>query len=284
MAWVFEKMQSEGRKFGHYLRQYPILSYAVRALTQPRACRVYCVGAPKTGTHSIERIFRSFRAMHEPGYHEFADLLERRLEGSVTDHELQRVFKRRDWALWLELESSHPLAWFSDILRDLSSNARFILTVRDCYSWLDSIINQHINYTWGEKSTKLRDLYFGGLSEYKFQMLDEMGVYPIRQYLSYWARHNDFVLSEIPEDRLLIIPTQEIKSRVSQIAEFVGLNVSDLDTENTHSYRAPEKHHVLEKLDYQIRSEIEEICGPVIDRLYAYGKLGEYDLVGVPHR
>ena len=64
--------------------------------------------------------------------------------GSLQNSDLTAYIKKRDRSRYLEVDSSQVNAFLLDILLQEFSEARFILTIRDCYSWLDSIINHSL--------------------------------------------------------------------------------------------------------------------------------------------
>jgi len=112
----------------------------VRPNIHDRQCHVYCVGMPRTGTTSIQRLFSdSFRSWHEPYFLRLTELAMDRAKGSICDPELSDYFERRDRQMWLDMESSHVLSFFSDLLASSFSDAKFILTVREPESWLRSV-------------------------------------------------------------------------------------------------------------------------------------------------
>ena len=265
------------------MKRRPILNFVIRSVVQRRRFQIYCIGAPKTGTVSIANIFSSkFRTKHEPRYLEFARLIEWRMTGHVSKSDLRKFFRERDWSLWLECESSHPLAWFCDILVKEFPSAKFILPIRDCYSWLDSIINQHLNYTWQEESMRLRDIFFDNGSKHEVIEFDRLGLYTLDGYLHYWAKHNNFVLDSTPPNRLLVLPTHHISKGIGQLANFAGVAAEVLDCKASHSHKAEKKHHVLDGVDRRlIVGKIESICGPVIERFNKNFDLCGYELAGI---
>jgi len=46
-------------KFGNY-------KHPLRIIFQKRAFHAFCLGTPKSGTHSIANMFKGYRASHEP--------------------------------------------------------------------------------------------------------------------------------------------------------------------------------------------------------------------------
>ena len=143
--------------------------------------------------------------------------------------ELSRWLRGRDAVLWLECEAFHATAWniLPDLLTKAFPDARFILTVRDCYSWLDSVINQHLNIKVSPPFQQLRNLYHADPVQREVAALEVKGLYSLQGYLSYWARHNDFVLNAVPSDKLLVdVPTRGLSEHTDDIASFVGVDHS----------------------------------------------------------
>ena len=265
-----------------FLATRPRASRVVRTLAQPRPVHVYGIGAPKTGTKSIAAIFgASFRSMHEARYHQFLDVLPRRMSGEMGDEEARLWLRERDATLWLECEAAHPLAWFAAPLAAEFPKARFILTVRDCHSWLESVVDQHLNVP--NPRTSLRDIYFGSMGSPELEALAAIDEYPLAAYLDYWARHNSRVLDGIPSDRLLVVPTQRLSHSIDDIARFVGTEPERLEGGRDHVHRSPKKHRILQQVPRALfLKTVEQYCRPVIDRLSQRPELAEYDLVGAP--
>jgi len=121
---------------------------------KPRRFHVFGVGLPKSGTHSIARLFGiRYRSDHEPRAPMTNVMLVRWIEGSLTDGAFADFLRARDVRLNLEMEANHPLHHCTPLLVDLFPEARFILTIRDCYSWPNSEINQQLelrdSFPWG---------------------------------------------------------------------------------------------------------------------------------------
>lgn len=264
-----------------FLATRPRASRLVRSLTQRRAFQLYGVGAPKTGTKSVAAIFGAYRSAHEARYSRFPALLRARFAGDLPDEVARRWLRQRDARLWLECEAAHPLAWFARPLAQEFPDAKFLLTVRDCHSWLNSVLDQHLNTP--RPATNLRDLYYGGHGDPVEEVLAELGEYPLSAYLSYWARHNAEVLDGVPPDRLLVLPTQRLSRSIARIAEFTGADAGLLRAGRTHTHRAPTNHDVLSRIPRaSFLAAAEKWCRPVIDRLSGRPELAEYDLVGAP--
>ncbi len=253
-------------------------------ILRPRRCHVYGVGAAKTGTHSIAHLFGPpFHSAHETLDFGSMDWIVAAHEGTKSRREILRYLRRRDRELYLEVESSHPLAVFTSHLVEAFPRAKFILTVREPLSWLDSIINQHLNVRWVPETTrarsqffiKLRDLYHGtaeqGHAEQESALKDR-GLYTLDGYLGYWAAHNRSVLKAVPEERLLVVETRRISHEIDRIAQFVEVPAEHLNAERSHAFVAPERHNVLAELDQdRLHAKVEEHCREVLDVLARRG-------------
>ena len=109
----------------------------------PRRCQVYAVGSAKTGTHSLAAMFAPcFRARHEAEVNSEIDLFSRKAYGHCRPGEVQQWFAERSHRLWLECDVSHLHGYFAKEIAEAIPEAKFILTLRDPYSWLDSAFNQ----------------------------------------------------------------------------------------------------------------------------------------------
>jgi len=248
-------------------------------LLRPRRFHVFGVGAPKTGTHSITRLFQDFRSGHEAHGVETIELLYKWKENELSQSELRKALRHRDRTWRLECDVAHFLGPFIPYLVDLFPQAKFILTVRNPRSWLRSVIDQCINnsrehlldsmpqYRWAQ----LRNLYYGPPpNDYPPEetFLEGYNLHTISGFLGHWAEHNRTVLDHVPSDRLLIVRTPDISHALSRIASFVGVERDALQERQSHTYEAPERHGILKKISEQyLERKIERHCRKTIERL-----------------
>lgn len=238
--WVRDRMPL---RLWHYLRG------GRPRLHEPRKFLGYGVGLGKTGTTSLARIFESrHRAAKEPGAAFLVSAIERRMDGRASRGELERFLQRRDQVLDLEFESNQLLGLLTDILVDLFPDARFVLTVRDCFSWLESEIGQQLGHLAAGSPGPWQRWWkfafgFGESHSYAAEehALRDLGLPPLALYFAHWTRHNEAVLASVPADRLLVIRTSEIRARLDDIATFVGVTADTLDAGSAHSHARPRK-------------------------------------------
>lgn len=237
-------------------------------LLRPRKTHIYVTGTAKSGTHSIEAMFgNTLRSDHEAESDKVIDIVLA-AAGQVDGSEFDRYLLKRDRRLWLDIDSSQLNFFLISRLVKLFPDAKFILTIRNPYSWLDSFINHQLARGGSEKWIKLRDLRFRP-DIYTHQqgemILKENGLYTLDGYLSYWGYHNRTIIDTVPEDRLLIVRTDKISEHVEEIASFAGILSSNLSKEKSHAFKAKAKFGLLDQVDQEyLECKVKEHCGDLI--------------------
>ena len=263
-------------------RGLPLLAAAYgRPGTGPaRRLHVYGVGTPKSGTHSLANLFRpAYRAAHEPQVILTKLLMARWLEGGYTEATAERLLRARDRWLGLDVEAAHYLHHAVGLLVRLFPEARFVLTIRDPYTWLTSEVNQSIQrYRDSHPNRAVRM----ALSDYRYgrhgltyspeeaALRRFEGVYPVGSYLAYWTEHNQRVLDAVPPERLFVLRTSEIKARRSELARFVGADPDALSVEGAHAFARPIKHvevHEVVRPEY-LEEAVRRRCGTLLERFF----------------
>lgn len=222
-----------------------------------RSGRAFCVGLPKCGTHSVaEMLAGACRSAHEPEPEALLPLIEAARCGRLTVDELRSFFLARDRRLKLEFESSHLLGSFVPHLVDIFPDARFVVLVRDCRTWIDSMINDQLNLRAWEGYKAWQDAVYDQylvrtkrMFPPEERILRDLDLYPISHYIRYWREEVKSIVGCVPRDRLLVLRTEELPSSVDRIARFVGVPVSGVDLDKSHSYRSSRTHNVLDAID-----------------------------------
>jgi hypothetical protein len=250
--------------------------FVSRLATRPRRFHAYCVGTPKSGTVSIWGLFAGqYRARHEPEAKEVIEVMDGAVHGRVDPTRIARFFRERDKRLLLELESSHPTAYFLETLVREFGDAKFILTIRDCYSWLESVFGQQLSLPRTGALAfygRMRDAYYRpDLFHHapEERVLAERGLYTLDGYLSYWASHYSRALTLVPPERLLVVRTREIERDIEKIAAFVGVSAESLTREQSHLNRAATHHALLSRIDREfVEKKVDRYCRPLMARFY----------------
>ena len=237
-----------------------------------RRFRLFGVGLSKSGTHSLAGVFaRDYRTAHEPDAKAQVVLTCDVIEGQATRRDLRRYLRDREDRLRLEVNAAGWNGLVVDELLALGRDTQFVLTVREPRSWLDSLLN-HLKVGQAPPHfQRLRRLTFdtGGPHPPEEAVLAEHGFYPLDGYLGSWARRHQQVLDAVPPERLLIIRTEDIGDRLTDLAAFVGVAPETLDPGEAHGFKARAKFGILDEIDQDHLAErIDVLCQPVLARLF----------------
>jgi sulfotransferase family protein len=232
-----------------------------------------CCGLSKSGTHSIAGIFEGYRSVHHPDSAVRLELAIRYVEGQLDRARAARTLRWRDrHLLRLEVESSSIAGTLIEPLVDACPEKKFLLTIRGVEAWCDSWIDHKIN------SPPTASSRFAALDRAKLRAEDftptrhdapflARGLLPLACYFQLWTRHNARVLQTVPEERLLVVPTEEIGERISEIALFAGVPPSTLRPERAWLFKTPKKHRLLATLDPSyVTDTAERLCGALTER------------------
>lgn len=252
-------------------------------LTRPFALRrkfhAFCVGTPKSGTVSIAGIFSKYRSSHEPLHHFYLWLALEAAGHGLDRQQTDQALRLADAYIYSEMSSSNVQVELLESLLDIFPESQFIFTIRDCYTWLDSIVNHDIGRLHEQNPTPTRVLATRLMHiRYQFdtfphpdeeRILYEHGVYSLDGYLSHWASHNQKVLDLVPPERLLIVRTHEIQDSIQRLADFLTIDSHTLDHTQAHSHKKLYKNPLLTKIDHQyLESKFDRHCRGLMDRFF----------------
>ncbi len=250
-----------------------IIRYWTFPLFRPRHFHAFGVGMPKSGTHSLEAIFGGYRTWHEPRIVRFMEIVRRRSDGDLTDTQARDILRGLDRRMWLEFNSSWINYFLLEMLIDEYPEARFVFSIRDCYSWLDSILNQLLGRDQGDYECQFQRWYGDSLTREAHkdgeQVLEEHGLWPLDSWFRFWNEHNTGVLNLVPSDRLLIVRTPEIRQDIPRMADFLGVSVETLDASRSHEHKVAKKFGLLSRIDEACLSEgVDKHCKDLMERFF----------------
>ena len=251
-----------------------------------RRTRLYCVGIAKSGTHSVAEMFtRRVRARHEPEALELIEKILDRHHGRLAEPEWTEWLRARDRRLALEVDSSHLNLDILDFLLAEFPDARFLLTIRDCYSWLNSMFNQTLQFR-GRLDPRWREIRAlrAGPGAWTYapeeRVLEEHELPNLDSHLSRWSSRNGEALARIPGPRLLVVRTDQIAARAFEIADFAGLPRRLVRPRRAHAFRAPVDLDLIRRLDRVfLESKVQRHCRPLMARFFP--DVGSLDAAGL---
>ena len=235
--------------------------------------KIFGIGLPKSGTHSIASIFEdSYRTKHEPLMRRFVQGLIQMQDGDLTPEAYRAWILNWDSDEQLQVNSSQFNLFIVDWLVDDFPNAKFILTIRDCFSWIDSMINHALNRQPGPLLKRFGDWRY---QTDRFEPTEKDAILPrgkdrsFESYFFYWAWHIQTALDLVPEERLLVLRTDQISNSMAQIAKFADIPVATLNAEKSHTYKALERTGQLFEadLDY-VEEKAWAHCQPLMSRYF----------------
>lgn len=232
--------------------------------------KAYGVGMPKTGTITLYIMFSNhYQTKHEPETRFFAKkILAFAHENQLNKNDFIKYVKQRDRRLGLEMNISTLNLYLLDILVNEFPESKFILTIRDCYSWLDSFINHRLVYP---KAWPLDNFRFGADRNKHTQeekILANNGLYTLDSYFSWWNTYNTRVLSTIPPERLLVVKTPELNQSVPRIERFLGIMPGSLSA-SARGNVTTTKFNILSQIDKNFLEEKANFhCKELMDEYF----------------
>ncbi|XP_078491386.1 uncharacterized protein LOC100177270 isoform X1 [Ciona intestinalis] len=196
--------------------------------------KVIYAGFPKTGTKTIEAVFREF------GYNTY-DFLEnsyyhgkdwrRIIKEGGTVEDFRRMYEGVDALV------DGPCFMFWEEILEAFPDAKIIFSVRDEESWLPSFKKQIRSLATNHMYVLMQILSYSGWRHFQFSnacALVQLGStinWPWCEYPyspTVWKRiyrnHNNYVLHNAPKDKLLVF---DFKDGWGPICEFLGEKVPD---------------------------------------------------------
>lgn len=254
---MIQRLKKEIRSWYHWFPVIPFLT--------TRDTHLFCIGTAKSGTTSLHSMFKGYlRSNHEADSHEVIDIILKIEAGKISEKELQKYIEDRDKRLRLEIDSSQLNYFLLDQLVEMYPDAKFILTIRNPFAWVDSFINHQLGRNASEKWKRFRDFRFRP-DHFEHppeeDALAERGLYTLDGYFSYWSRHNIDVLEKVPASRLMVVRTTEITEKAREIAGFAGVSHGRVNKKRSHSNKATDKYNVLAQIDREyLTSKVEQHC------------------------
>lgn len=244
----------------------------LRQIISPKNLNILCIGTPKSGTTSIANLFsQGYRYEHEGERYPHVKSIHDHFSGNISDETYKKHLKKRAHRLWLDIESNCFLGYRIDLVYKVFPKAKYILTIRDPFSWLNSIFDNNLNFPVNNGFTeKLWHEYFFKPNQYDFSsneiVLKDLNLYPLDAYLNYWVEANKTAIDAIPSSQLLIIYTNQISHKLDELSKFLNIDENSLNTERSKMNVTERKYNIMDKLDtLYVKERIEAVCGEFIN-------------------
>ncbi|MDE3259686.1 MAG: hypothetical protein OYM47_17790 [Gemmatimonadota bacterium] len=238
----------------------------------PVRVKAFCVGQAKSGTASLVGLLSSnYRAAHEPERPELLDMILRESKGEVTAEEFRKFLLERDARLNLEYDVSWANQFIIGHLLDVFPAAKFIVLIRDCYSWLQSAVGHLVSR---EMPPEILDFLPWWTKPERYphsdhdRALAEKGLDSVAAFLHTWNGHVDRCHS-IPPDRRLVIRTHELARSHRRLADFLRIPVDTLDAGSGHQNRSTWHERIESLVDPSyIADMVQSICADNMARYF----------------
>jgi hypothetical protein len=211
---------------------------------------------------------------HEPLHKETIVYLLEWRNGKYSDEEMKKIIEFRDWRLGLEAESSHFMHYFVSIIKDIFSDVRFIMTVREPLGWIESEFSQNM-VTRSFKHWKMLEEFRYGRYENEYcneKIKKSKNLYPIKSYLDYWVDHTYHVDEVLKNERYLKMSTYDINEKIGEIEDISEVRIEDKRT--VHSNRGDKNKKIYEYVEKgDLIAKIKEHkCMDVISKKFDFIK------------
>ena len=200
--------------------------------------KAFCVGQAKSGTGSLYSLLaRSYRAAHEPERAETFKMILRQSEGEIDTDSFDDYLRQRERRLNLEYDIAWANQFIIDRLLTVFGEAKFIVLIRDPYSWLQSTVGHLISRQLPAEVPPFLDWWFKP-EQYphtsRERALEAQGIYSLAALVNAWNQHIKTCTQLIPPERCLILKTHELNRSHQRIADFLQIPLKTLDREKGH--------------------------------------------------
>ncbi len=231
----------------------------------PVRIKAFCVGQAKSGTASLVGLLSAnYRAAHEPERPELLSMILRESRGELSAEAFRRFLLERDVRLNLEYDVSWPNQFIIDHLLHVFPASKFIVLIRDSYTWLQSAIGHVISR---EMPSEILNFLPWWIKPERYphsrqdRALAERGLFSIAAYLHAWNGHVDRCTRLIPEDRRLLLRTHELARSHGRLADFLEIPEDSLDADKGHQNSSTWPDRIESLVDpFYIDEMVQSIC------------------------
>ena len=216
-----------------------------------RGTKAFCVGQAKSGTASVYGLLAAHhRAAHEPERAALLEMILRESRGELAENDFGAYLLERDQRLNLDYDIAWANQFIIDHLLVAFPDAKFIVLIRDPYTWLQSTVGHLISREIPPDVRAFMDWWFEPdrfPHTHHDAKLKERGAYSVGSFLNAWNQHVNVCSRVIPPEKRLILRTHELNLSHQQLADFLQISKDSLDAQHGHLNRStcPEEMHAL---------------------------------------
>ena len=225
-----------------------------------------------------------YRAAHEPEREQFLGMILKHARGDVDGVEFREYFVGRDARLKLEYDIAWANQFIIDTLLSAFPQARFIVLIRDPYTWLQSICGHLISRRIPADVRAFLDWWFKPElypHSDEDRVLQDRGLYSVAAFLQAWDRHIHGCTRQIPPEQLLVLRTHELVRSHERLAQFLQIPIDSLDRRQGNVNRGSWADRLESLIDRAyIEETVQSICRenmaryfPEVTTLESAGKL-----------
>lgn len=244
-----------------------------RPLSRPPFTRAFCVGQAKSGTASLCGLLSgAYRAVHEPERAEVLSIILREARGEITSEDVRAWLVERDARLALEYDIAWANQFLVGHLRDVFPETRFVVLIRDPYTWLGSVAGHLLSRDIPSEVRTFLDWWFRP-NEYPPGPGDEAlvgtGLYSVDAFLAAWNRHLETCRAALPATRTLTLRTHELHRSHARLAEFLGIPADTLSVEQGHLNQRTWTGRLEDLVSLEhLESSVERLCADNLRRYF----------------
>ena len=211
-------------------------------IAESQRVKAFCVGQAKSGTASLVGLLSAkYRAAHEPEREELLGMILRESHADFSEYDFREYLVERDDRLDLEYDVAWANQFIVGHLLPVFPTAKFIVLIRDCYTWLQSVLGHLISRDVPSDVLAFLEWWFKP-ERYPYshhdRPLEEYGLYSIASYLHAWNHHINVCTASIPPERRLLLRTHELALSHSKLAGFLEIPLESIDSDNGHLNRS----------------------------------------------
>ena len=220
-------------------------------------------------------MFDFYRSAHEVDSRRARALAAKVLDGElgVDSARVRAELRRRSVRFHLEVDVAGWMGVFAEPLARMYPDSRVVLLLRDCFSWLDSMVDHDLRRlrTWRPDAYyRAKYLQHNDVSAPEEAPLRDAGVIPVAALLRGWTAANRRVLAGVPADQLLVVRTEDLDRSVEALAWFTGVPESTIRP--VHANRNPSPTRLLGSVPRSyVVEQAQEHCAPIMEQFWGAG-------------